>query len=65
MASESFWTRCVEKAIIITARKDLSNAVVCVKSNVICKFGIIGKGSEEVCYRPVKPVPVRTCSSWR
>ncbi len=47
---EPFWARCVENAIIISAREDLNDVVVGGKDREICRFDRIGKGSEEVCY---------------
>ena len=48
--SEPLWARCVENAIIITAREDLSDVVVRAKGVELCRFDRIAKGSEEVCY---------------
>ncbi|WP_456369144.1 hypothetical protein [Geoglobus sp.] len=47
---EPLWARCVENAIIITAREDLSDVVVSAKGEELCRFDRIVKGSEEVCY---------------
>ena len=47
---EPLWARCVENAIIITAREDLSGVVVSAKGEELCRFDRIVKGSEEVCY---------------
>ncbi|MBE8538959.1 hypothetical protein [Geoglobus acetivorans] len=47
---EPLWARCVENAIVITAREDLSDVVVSAKDKELCRFDSIGKGSEEVCY---------------
>ncbi|WP_456477753.1 hypothetical protein [Geoglobus ahangari] len=47
---EPFWARCVEDAIIITAREDLKDVVVSARGEELCRFDSIGRGSEEVCY---------------
>ncbi|AKG91940.1 hypothetical protein GAH_00725 [Geoglobus ahangari] len=47
---EPLWARCVEDAIIITAREDLKDVVVSARGEELCRFDSIGKGSEEVCY---------------
>ena len=47
----SFWVRCEEKTIIIGARYDLEN--VSVKNNLgntLCRFKLIKKGSDEICF---------------
>lgn len=47
---EPLWARCVENAIIITAREELRDVVVKAKGKELCRFDSIGRGSEEVCY---------------
>ncbi|NOY11243.1 MAG: hypothetical protein GXO67_03995 [Archaeoglobi archaeon] len=47
---EPLWARCVENAIIITAREDLKDVVVSARGEELCRFDSIGRGSEEVCY---------------
>ena len=45
--SKPFWARCVENAIIITARNNMSDVVISAKGNTLGKFDKIGKGSKK------------------